>query len=116
MINPSNDRKLVVRGAHDKGGFYVDNLTEIQVSTIEDMWAILQKGDTNRNIGPHLLNEYSSRSHAILAIHIETNEQVGGKLVFVDLAGSENIKVTEAKGNQIAETKKINKSLLALGK
>jgi len=38
-----------------------------------------------------------------------------GKLNLVDLAGSERIRVTGATGKQLEESKKINKSLSALG-
>lgn len=126
MINPSSEYRLEVRGSPDEG-FYVDNLSEEVVKTAEDMWLILQKGETNRAHGSHALNEYSSRSHAILTIEIESNMDEGeiqsastitkyGKIFFVDLAGSESVRVTEAKGIQLRETSKINKSLLALGK
>ncbi len=34
----------------------------------------------------------------------------------IDLAGSERLKITEAKGQQLEECKKINQSLSCLGK
>jgi hypothetical protein len=46
----------------------------------------------------------------------ETRTQIKvGKLNLVDLAGSERIRVTGATGKQLEESKKINRSLSALG-
>ena len=46
----------------------------------------------------------------------ETHTQIKvGKLNLVDLAGSERIRVTGATGKQLEESKKINRSLSALG-
>ena len=76
------------------------------------------------------MNEVSSRSHAIFLItleqhssKLEDNNNINGisystkisKLNLVDLAGSERTKVTGAKGKQLEESKRINKSLSALG-
>lgn len=38
------------------------------------------------------------------------------KLNLIDLAGSERIKITDAKGHRLEECKKINQSLSCLGK
>ena len=70
------------------------------------------------------MNDVSSRSHAVFSIQVEQMISVPGgsgkhikvgKLNLVDLAGSERIKVTGATGKQLEESKKINKSLSALG-
>lgn len=41
---------------------------------------------------------------------------VGGKLCFVDLAGSEKVAATGSRGELMLEANNINRSLLALGK
>lgn len=41
---------------------------------------------------------------------------VGGKLCFVDLAGSEKVAATGSRGQLMLEANSINRSLLALGK
>jgi kinesin family protein 3/17 len=73
------------------------------------------------------MNDVSSRSHAVFLIVVEqltivegdnkeSHTQIKvGKLNLVDLAGSERIRVTGATGKQLEESKKINKSLSALG-
>ena len=76
------------------------------------------------------MNDLSSRSHAVFIIIVEqmtllnkndTYESDGpkqikvGKLNLVDLAGSERVRVTQATGQRLEESKKINQSLSALG-
>lgn len=69
------------------------------------------------------LNEFSSRSHAIiqlsLEIEVQSNERVttllSPKLYMVDLAGSERASTAESKGIRLKEGASINKSLLSLG-
>ena len=124
LINPNSGRKLDIRGSQEEG-FYVDNLFATYIETMDEILTILTEGELNRATGSHLLNEHSSRSHAILTIQIENElqnsqdpkEQITklGKLIFVDLAGSEKVKVTQSKGKQLVETNNINKSLLVLG-
>ena len=61
------------------------------------------------------MNDISSRSHAIFIIRMEKKiddeHKIFAKLNLVDLAGSERIRVTGAKGQRLAECKKINQSL-----
>ena len=64
---------------------------------MDEILTILEEGELNRASATHLLNEHSSRSHAILTIQIENEtsnnndpqeqETKLGKLIFVDLAG-----------------------------
>jgi kinesin family protein 18/19 len=66
-------------------------------------------------------NQFSSRSHAILIIQIESHKRGDldtifySKLQIVDLAGSERAASTENRGQRMIEGANINKSLLALG-
>ena len=61
------------------------------------------------------MNDISSRSHAIFILRMEKkvdkHHKIFAKLNLVDLAGSERIRVTGAKGQRLAECKKINQSL-----
>ncbi|GMH57322.1 hypothetical protein TL16_g02346, partial [Triparma laevis f. inornata] len=66
------------------------------------------------------LNKHSSRSHALLTITCEVeNEWAGlkycGKLNLVDLAGSERLSRSNTEGDRLKETQFINTSLAALG-
>lgn len=70
-----------------------------------------------------MMNEYSSRSHTILTVHITSEQQAEGgvfiskqgKINFVDLAGSEMTKKTLSEGKTLEEANNINKSLMVLG-
>ena len=110
-------------------GIYIDNLSEWEVKTSNDIYTLLERGSENRATSCTNMNEMSSRSHAIFLItleqhssKLEDNNNNGisystkiSKLNLVDLAGSERTKVTGAKGKQLEESKRINKSLSALG-
>ncbi len=94
LINPYGSGKLEVRGSPEEG-FYVENLFATYIENMEEILTILDEGEIHRANAAHVLNDHSSRSHAILTIQIE-NEQKSdstnplttlGKLIFVDLAG-----------------------------
>ena len=68
------------------------------------------------------MNDVSSRSHAVFTIILEQmkisngrKRFKAGKLNMVDLAGSERVKISGATGKQLDESRRINKSLSALG-
>merc|ERR1712084_81898 len=65
-------------------------------------------------------NDKSSRSHLILIIKIvsvnrETKDQLVGKMLLCDLAGSERLKKSQVEDEAQKEAIEINKSLTALG-
>nr|XP_022337115.1 uncharacterized protein LOC111133229 isoform X5 [Crassostrea virginica]XP_022337116.1 uncharacterized protein LOC111133229 isoform X5 [Crassostrea virginica]XP_022337117.1 uncharacterized protein LOC111133229 isoform X5 [Crassostrea virginica] len=84
-----------------------------------------EEGMRNRQTGSHGLNEFSSRSHSMLTLTIDTEQQdpddenlyltKRGKLTFVDLAGSEKVKDSESSDQMLKESNNINRSLLVLG-
>ena len=92
-----------------KKGIYVDLLSEWAVRTPVDLYALLKRGASYRTTAATLMNDVSSRSHAVFVITVEqmTTENIKGqthtqikvgKLNLVDLAGSERIRVTGATG------------------
>ena len=116
---------LVIR-EEKKKGVYVEGLSEWAVRSPSDIYTLLQKGATLRTISSTKMNDVSSRSHAVFVINVEQmniiddgKETVShikvGKLNLVDLAGSERTRISGAIGKQLEESKKINKSLSALG-
>ena len=110
-----------------KKGVFVEGLSEWAVRNPADIYTLLQRGASSRTTASTKMNDVSSRSHAVFMIVVEqltilesgNEESVTqikvGKLNLVDLAGSERIRVTGATGRQLEESKKINKSLSALG-
>lgn len=89
------------------------------ISTEKDANRLLKRVSGRRQTQATLLNESSSRSHAIIQVSVEQKEKCQGfqqeilysKLSLIDLAGSE--KSGTSLNNY--ESKKINQSLLVLG-
>ncbi|OMJ89407.1 hypothetical protein SteCoe_8404 [Stentor coeruleus] len=100
-------------------GIYVQNATEIYVSSPLEMMKVMAAGSGNRSIAATRMNERSSRSHSIFCVNVEQKDHKGnkksGRLYFVDLAGSECVGKTNVSGQQLKEAQMINKSLSALG-
>lgn len=76
---------------------------------------------TTRSTAVHVLNNSSSRSHALFSVYVETRASAEAserallsKLHLVDLAGSERTKKTNPSGEQLREASCINKSLTFL--
>ena len=84
---------------------------------------VLKVGSRNRTKENTYMNEASSRSHAILQLHIEAMDKNPSveevisvsKFSLVDLAGSERGGALWNNNQRIVEGTKINQSLLVLG-
>jgi len=101
-------------------GMFVDGLTEWPVKCLEDVNKGITKGKSNRSTGVTNMNEHSSRSHMLLSVQVTGRNSVAGinhfgKLHLIDLAGSERLSRSQAKGDRLKEAQSINKSLAALG-
>lgn len=108
---------------------YVGELKERLVVSPSDIFQWMEEGQKNRTIGKTDMNEYSSRSHSIFRIVIESRERsseelneeevdggiLAATLTLVDLAGSERIRHTNTSGSRLKEGGHINKSLMTLG-
>ncbi|XP_035223435.1 kinesin-like protein KIF11, partial [Stegodyphus dumicola] len=104
-------------------GSVVQGLTVRNVTSMDDIYSILDKGCKKRRKAATLLNKMSSRSHTIFTVTVKTKECYStiertkiGKLNLVDLAGSENIGRSGAIEKRAREAGNINQSLLALGR
>lgn len=101
----------------------VSNLTELRPTTAEEVKEIVISGNARRTQSPTHANETSSRSHAVLQIHLTTAPRTAdttelhkvATLSIIDLAGSERASATKNMGERMVEGANINKSLLALG-
>lgn len=113
---------------------------KVEIRDLEHVFQLLQIGEMNRHAANTKMNTESSRSHAILIIHIQRSSRIEdgsntslpngtdnlfpdnlplvlkSKLLIVDLAGSERIDKSGSEGHMIEEAKFINLSLTSLGK
>ena len=125
LLKPNNPNKNLNIREDKKKGLYVEHLSEWAVRSPSDIYSLLERGATCREVSNTNMNDVSSRSHAVFMIIVEqlisdfeiNGRQITkiGKLNLVDLAGSERTRITGATGKQLEESKKINKSLSALG-
>lgn len=121
LLKYDPNSKLELKENKEKA-IFVKNLSMHTVTSIADIGAAMDNGNSHRIVKSTNMNEKSSRSHAIFTIYIETSEKHGdknlikaGKLNLVDLAGSERQKKTGAEGDRLKEAIKINMSLSSLG-
>ncbi|KAI5138422.1 Kinesin-Like Protein Kif12 [Manis pentadactyla] len=126
LLSPGSSQPLPVRWNKTRG-FYVEQLRVVEFGSLGALMELLQLGLSRRRSSAHTLNQASSRSHALLTLYIshQTSQQmphvdpreapIGGKLCFVDLAGSEKVAATGSRGELMLEANSINRSLLALG-
>ena len=109
-------------------GVIIQGAECIKVNNENEAFKLINMGNKRRTEKQTDRNQFSSRSHAILQIYLEIQEQKPGeiysnittdisfgKLYLVDLAGSEKTSPS-VNMKSFAETGSINKSLLALSK
>ncbi|KAF8665817.1 hypothetical protein AX16_000260 [Volvariella volvacea WC 439] len=101
----------------------VVGLVELRPRSAEEVKQIVLLGNQRRTQSPTHANETSSRSHAVLQVHVTqaprtaalVEQKVVATLSIIDLAGSERAAATTNMGQRMVEGANINKSLLALG-
>ena len=109
-------------------GVIIQGVECIKVSNEKEAFKLINLGNKRRTEKQTDRNIFSSRSHAILQIYLEIQDQktennyqninndiAFGKLYLVDLAGSEKTSAS-VNNKSFVETGNINKSLLALSK
>ena len=117
-----NTYALNIREDKQEGAF-VEGLSEYQVTSVQDWFALLKRGEKNRVTRQTKANVSSSRSHTIFQLLLESEGlDINGnvrraKLNLWDLAGSEKIQTDERLDQKyMEEHKSINLSLTTLGK
>jgi len=119
LLNPEKKKRMKIR-TDSNNGVYVEHLTEVYVSSPEEVFNFLKIGRKNRSVGRTNMNMVSSRSHLLVNLTLIQNDNKKqivkkGKLMMVDLAGSEKVSKSGAEGKTLQETRQINQSLLYLG-
>ncbi|GIQ84752.1 kinesin-like protein [Kipferlia bialata] len=124
LLAPVTEKPVYLSLREDpKLGPTVAGLSEKAISTPAEAMDLLAQGSSTRTQFATGANAYSSRSHAILRVRIESRPKdagmsadiTQGKLSLIDLAGSERAARTKNMGARLLEGANINRSLLALG-
>ncbi|XP_022719631.1 kinesin-like protein KIN-UA [Durio zibethinus] len=140
LLDPTNDNISIVEDPKS-GDVSLPGATLVEIRDQQSFLELLRLGEAHRYAANTKLNTESSRSHAILMVHVKrsvkgrepahssengNSTNMGkslrpplirkGKLVVVDLAGSERIDKSGSEGHTLEEAKSINLSLSALGK
>lgn len=123
LLSPGTSTKKLVIREDSENRISVANLSQHRPTTVQDVMDLVIKGNMSRTTSATDANETSSRSHAVLQIHIlQTNRSLDltsdhtfSTLSIIDLAGSERAAATKNRGERLYEGANINRSLLALG-
>ncbi|KMT00370.1 hypothetical protein BVRB_9g216780 isoform A [Beta vulgaris subsp. vulgaris] len=118
LLDPTGQN---LRVREDAQGTYVEGIKEEVVLSPGHALSFIAAGEEHRHVGSNNFNLFSSRSHTIFSLMIESGSHgdeydgvVFSQLNLIDLAGSESSK-TETTGLRRKEGSYINKSLLTLG-
>jgi len=97
-------------------------MIEVNVSNANQCYDLIKYGIKQRHIAQTKMNDFSSRSHSIFTLFIESiiikselKSTKRRRLHLIDLAGSERIKKATFGDKSKYDNKNINASLLQLG-
>ncbi|XP_075626431.1 kinesin-like protein KIF19 [Balearica regulorum gibbericeps] len=117
LLNPSLGCLQLREDA--SGAIQVAGITEVSAINANEVMQLLARGNRRRTQEPTAANRTSSRSHAVLQVTVHQRHRGGGlrhgRLLMIDLAGSERAAQTQNRGRRMKEGAHINRSLLALG-
>ncbi|GMJ05621.1 kinesin 7.4 [Hibiscus trionum] len=118
LLDPTGQN---LRVREDAQGTYIEGIKEEVVLSPGHALSFIAAGEEHRHVGSNNFNLFSSRSHTIFTLNIESSARgdeydgvVFSQLNLIDLAGSESSK-TDTTGIRRKEGSFINKSLLTLG-
>lgn len=124
MNGGGDDSRKLLRIREDADdGFFLEDLTRVNLTSPKQSMEVLQNGFNLRRTASTAMNARSSRSHAVLSLSVEVKVNLrdgdniersttrSALLDIVDLAGSERQRDTGAEGSTVKEAGKINNSL-----
>ncbi|ESQ34622.1 hypothetical protein EUTSA_v10006746mg [Eutrema salsugineum] len=120
LLDPTGQN---LRIREDSQGTYVEGIKDEVVLSPAHALSLIASGEEHRHVGSNNVNLFSSRSHTMFTLTIESSPHGKGEdgedvtlsqLHLIDLAGSESSK-SEITGQRRKEGSSINKSLLTLG-
>ncbi|XP_060808553.1 kinesin-like protein KIF13B isoform X2 [Amyelois transitella] len=124
LLDPETTKRSLRVREHVVLGPYVDGLSQLAVTSFQDIDNLMTEGNKSRTVAATNMNSESSRSHAVFSVVLTqtlcdaatgvSGEKVA-RLSLVDLAGSERAVKTGAVGDRLKEGSNINKSLTTLG-
>ncbi|XP_077571304.1 uncharacterized protein LOC144195493 [Stigmatopora nigra] len=111
-----NNRKRLFVREDGHSVVHITGLVDVRVGSVDSLLKVISRGLAARKKRVSGVNPLSSRSHALLQIQLRSpNQQIFGRMWFIDLAGSERASDTTATDWQTRmEGAEINQSLLAL--
>ncbi|XP_049619767.1 kinesin-like protein KIF24 isoform X3 [Syngnathus scovelli] len=111
-----NKRKRLCVREDSHSVVHIAGLCDVRVDSVNSLLKVISQGLAARTKRVSSVNPLSSRSHALLQIQLRSpNQQIVGRMWFIDLAGSERASDTTTKDWQTRmEGAEINQSLLAL--
>ncbi|XP_049771850.1 kinesin-like protein KIF13B [Schistocerca cancellata] len=124
LLDPKTNKQSLKVREHNVLGPYVDGLSQLAVTSFQDIDNLMAEGNKSRTVAATNMNSESSRSHAVFSVVLtqtltDAKSGVSGEKVsrmsLVDLAGSERAVKTGAVGDRLKEGSNINKSLTTLG-
>uniref|UniRef100_A0A8C5NMF2 Kinesin motor domain-containing protein n=1 Tax=Junco hyemalis TaxID=40217 RepID=A0A8C5NMF2_JUNHY len=71
LLSPGPPCALPLRWSKSRG-FYVENQLSVEFESLEAIVSLLLQGSQRRRTSAHALNRHSSRSHALLTIHVRS--------------------------------------------
>lgn len=113
----SVDKPVDIREDPQKG-IQLVGVPDILANNRKELMTMVNIGNRNRTQEPTARNEFSSRSHSVLQVLVETYDKTQGidnnlhvsKLIICDLAGSEKSQIKTGHANRHQEGANINKS------
>lgn len=98
LLENGGYKKPLKIGQNQNGDFTIENISEVETNTLEEMVDILVRSDEQRHFAETYLEHLSSRSHMGFKIRFILNKgqaqgqgREEGSITFIDLAGCEKI-------------------------